>query len=142
VSDEKSPEKSLFSKFKEENNAPRLTLVPGKKPYKAAELDKSRTGQTRIRLNFKNGERHVLSYHYLIEIIETSHQMLSLVFSSCVITLKGRHLEELTDEFQDEKVRALTCFHAGQYEEPEEGEACILDMVRQNFQEAGRRPQG
>lgn len=133
-----SDDKSLFSKFKEENNAPRLALVAGKKPYKAAEVDKSRTGQTRIRLNYKNGERHVMAYHYLAEVIETSHQIVSLIFTSCIITLKGRHLDELTEEFQDEKVRALTCFHAGQHQEPEEGEACILDMVRQNFKEAGR----
>ncbi len=133
-----SDEKSLFGTFKEENNVPRLTVVAGKKPYKAAEVDKSRTGQTRIRINFKNGERHVLAYHYLIEVIETSHQMMSLIFSSCIITLKGRHLEGLTEELQDEKVRTLTCFHAGHYQEPEAGEACIVDLVRQNFQEAGR----
>lgn len=139
MSDEKSPEKSLFSKFKEENNAPRLTLVSGKKPYKAAEVDKSRTGQSRLRVNFKNGERHVLSYHYLIEVIETSHQMMSLIFSSCIVTLKGRHLEELTEDLQDEKIRALICYHPGQHQEPEEGEPCILDLVRQNFKEAGRQ---
>ena len=137
-----SNEKSLFGKHKEESQSARLTVVSDKKPYKADEVDKSRTGQTRIRLNFKNGERHVLAYHYLTEVIETSHQALSLVFSSCIITLKGRHLDKLTESLQDEKVRALSCFHPGQHQEPEEGEICITDLVRQNFNEAGRRPHG
>lgn len=139
MSDEKTPEKSLFGKFKEENSAPRLTLVSGKKPYKAAEVDKSRTGQTRIRIHFKDGERHVMAYHYLIEVIETSHQVMSLLFSTCVITLKGRRLDELTESLQDEKIRALTCFHPGQHEVPGEDEPCITDLVRQSFQEAGRK---
>ncbi len=141
MSEEKNPEKSLFGKHKEESQPPRLALVPGKKPYKAAEVDKSRTGQARICINFKDGERHVLSYHYLIEVIETSHQAMSLLFSTCIITLKGRRLDELTESLQDEKIRAITCFHPGQHQAPEEGEPCITDLVRQNFNEAGRRTQ-
>lgn len=96
--------------------------------YKAAFIYKSKSRQ-RLRLHYANGARvKVLSYAYLIEIVSTSHQWLTLVFSSTVITLKGRHLDQLIEPIQAERVLALICFRPGIHPEPAKGEPCILEI--------------
>ena len=96
--------------------------------YKAAFKFKSKARQ-RLRLHYANGIRvKVLSYAYLIEIVSTSHQWLTLVFYSTIITLKGRHLDKLIESIQDEQVRALVCYRPGIHPEPAKGEPCILEI--------------
>lgn len=101
--------------------------------YKASFKFKSKARQ-RLRLHYGNGIRvKVLSYAYLIEIVSTSHQWLTLVFSSTIVTLKGRHLDQLIESIQDEQVRALVCFRPGIHPEPATGEPCILEIEEQSL---------
>lgn len=101
--------------------------------YKAAFILKSKNRQ-RLRLHYANGLRvKVLSYAYLIEVVSTSHQWLTLVFSSTVITLKGRHLDRLIEPIQGERVLALVCFRPGIHPEPGKGEPCILEIEERSL---------
>ena len=101
--------------------------------YKAAFKFKSKARQ-RLRLHFGNGVKvKVLSYAYLIEVVSTSHQWLTLVFSSTIVTLKGRHLDQLIEAIQDEQVRALVCFRPGIHPEPARGEPCILEIEEKSL---------
>jgi hypothetical protein len=96
--------------------------------YKAAFLYKAKT-RPRLRLHFADGVKvKVLSYTYLIEILLTSHQWLTLVFSSSIVTLKGRNLDALVEPFQDERVRALIGYRPGIHPEPASHEPCILEI--------------
>lgn len=96
--------------------------------YKAAFITRSKNRQ-RLRLHYANGMRvKVLSYAYLIEVVATSHQWLTLVFSSTVVTLKGRHLDQLIQPLQGERVLALICFRPGIHPEPAKHEPCILEI--------------
>lgn len=107
-------------------------LQPG--VYKAAFTYKSRNRQ-RISVHYGNGVKvRLLSYAYLIEVVLTSHQWLTLVFSSSIVTFKGRNLDQLLSAIQDERVRALVCFRPGIHPEPASNEPCILDI-----QEHGQR---
>lgn len=107
-------------------SAPDSVSEPEQEAYRAVIID--RTGpQTRLRLHYANGMKvRMLSYAYLMEVVVTSHQWLSLVFTTSVITLKGRNLDGLLEQLQDEKVRALVCFHPGRYPQPASNEPCIL----------------
>jgi hypothetical protein len=101
--------------------------------YKAAFIFKSKNRQ-RLRVHYANGLRvKVLSYAYLIEVLSTSHQWLTLVFSSTVITLKGRHLDQLVEPIQTERVLALVCFRPGIHPEPGKYEPCILEIEEQSL---------
>ena len=103
--------------------------------YKAAFKFKSKARQ-RLRLHYANGARvKVLSYAYLIEVVSTSHQWLTLIFSSTIVTLKGRHLDQLIESIQDEQVRALVCFRPGIHPEPAKGEPCILEIEERSLNE-------
>ncbi len=96
--------------------------------YKAAFHYKAKA-RPRLRLHYANGVKvKVLSYAYLIEVVATSHQWLTLVFSSTVVTLKGRHLDVLVEPLQDERIRALVCYRPGVHPEPASGEPCILEI--------------
>ncbi len=103
--------------------------------YKAAFVFKSKQRQ-RLRLHYGDGVKiKVLSYAYLIEIVSTSHQWLTLVFSSTIVTLKGRNLHTLIELIQDERVRALVCFRPGIHPEPASNEPCILDVQEHGIHE-------
>lgn len=111
----------------------------GKARYQAVHVDKSRV-QSRLRLDYGDGRTvRILSYAYLIEVMSSSHQRLSLVFSNDIVTLKGRHLEALLDPLQDERVRSITRFHPGRYARPEAGEPVIEEIVQDNIGEL-RKP--
>ncbi len=101
--------------------------------YKAAFIFKSKSRQ-RLRLHYANGVRvKVLSYAYLIEVVVTSHQWLTLVFSSTIVTIRGRNLDQIIDSIQDERVRALVCFRPGIHPEPASHEPCILDIEERSL---------
>jgi hypothetical protein len=107
-----------------------------KATYQAMQLDRSKS-QTRLRLHYADGLKvRMLAYAYLIEVVSTSHQWLSLVFTSSIVTLKGRNLDALIENLQDEKVRGLVCFHPGRHQPPASNEPCILEIIDLSLHEA------
>ena len=110
--------------------------------YKAAFVFKSKQRQ-RLRLHYGDGVKiKVLSYAYLIEIVSTSHQWLTLVFSSTIVTLRGRNLHMLIELIQDERVRALVCFRPGIHPEPASNEPCISDVQERGLHEFANEKEG
>lgn len=96
-----------------------------KQPYKAI-LPARTQRETRLRIHYPTLNKvRVLSYSYLHEVLAMGHQWLSLIFTHTVIVLEGRHLDRLVDDLQDERVRALICFHPTRHEQPDEGELSI-----------------
>lgn len=114
---------------KEERPAP-----DGLPAYQAFTTDPTnRRTPARLRISFGSGPVSLLSYAYLSEVLCTSHQRLSLVFTSCVITLEGRNLFALLEALQEDKVRGLECFQAGTFAPPAEGAPVITRIRRQSF---------
>lgn len=103
--------------------------------YQACQEDKSRDHQTRLKLYYADGTVGLLSYSYLVEAVSTSHQYVSLLFTNVMITLEGRHLTELIDLLQDERIRWLRCFHPARHQTPEDGAPVITRMVREMLHE-------
>lgn len=99
--------------------------------YRAHTME-SRRSVPRMRLHYQDGTVAVLAYAYLVEAFCSSHQFLSLIFTHCVLTLEGRHLDQLIGPLQDEKIRALHSFHAGHYDDPAENVPVITRIVRQH----------
>ena len=99
--------------------------------YRAHTIE-SRRSVPRMRIYYQDGKQAVMAYAYLVEAFCSSHQFLSLVFTHCVLTLEGRHLDQLIGPLQDEKIRALHCFHAGHYDDPAAGAPVILRITRQH----------
>jgi hypothetical protein len=91
-----------------------------------------RRGVSRLRIHYQDGSIGVLPYAYLVEVMYSSHQYLSLIFTRCVLTLEGRHLDRLIEPLQEERIRALRCFHAKEHELPGDGEPVIHHITRQH----------
>lgn len=103
--------------------------------YKAAFIYKAKT-RPRLRLHFADGIKvKVLAYAHLVEVVATSHQWLTLVFSSTIVTIKGHHLDTLIDPLQDERVRALICYRPGIHPQPVSHEPCILEIQERGIHE-------
>lgn len=103
-----------------------------KEDYTAFHLDAPRNRATRLRVNFPGGASSLFSYAYLVEVLTTSHQYVSLIFTNCIITLQGRNLSGLLDVLQEERVLTLEWFNAERFEPPEEGAPIILGVERES----------
>lgn len=103
--------------------------------YQAYGLDKAGDRQTGIRIHDSNGTIELISYAYVMRVLCTSHQFLSLICTDGVITFEGRYLTALVELIQDGKIRSLHCFHPRQYSEPEKGQPVILRIERSSRQE-------
>ena len=110
----------------------------GQAAYAACTTD-TRRSHHRLRLHYADGTIGLMSYAYLVEVLCTSHQYVSLLYSNVAITLEGRHLDQLLDALQEEKVRALVCYHARRHAAPEAGTPVITKIVRQSLPEVARR---
>ncbi len=92
---------------------------------------KKRNGETRLRICFADGTVAMPSYAYLVDVIYTSHQFVSLIFTRFVIELRGRNLTALLDLIQDEQLRYVQCYRADFFAEPPPEEPVILSITRQ-----------
>lgn len=98
--------------------------------YRAYTEERSRRAG-RLRINFNDGSVTIFSYSYLLEVNSTSHQYLSLCFSTAVVNVKGRNLTKLLDLLLDDRIRELHPFKPDQYPEPEAGEPLIIQIMLQ-----------
>ena len=90
-----------------------------------------KNGESRLRICFADGTVAMPSYTYLVDVIYTSHQFISLIFSRFVIELRGRNLTALLDLIQDEQLRYVQCFRADVFVEPPADEPVISSIARQ-----------
>jgi hypothetical protein len=91
---------------------------------------KKRNGETRLRLCLADGTVVLTSYAYLMEVLCTSHQNLSLIYTNVVFTLRGRHLTSLIDLLQEEQLYAIYCFRGDYFAEPPEDTPVITAIER------------
>ena len=96
--------------------------------YQAYSVDKSKNRQFRIDIRQKDGSGYSLSYSYLTRIMYTANQNLSLIFTDCIITLKGSRLSELKDLLHDEKIRYVQEFNPVKFTAPQDNEPIIRDI--------------
>jgi len=120
----------------------RNTAKPAEKPaalperaYKAYGVDAPQKRPTLIAIHYGNGPISLMQKSYMTEVLLTSHQHISLIFTSCVITLEGQHLEQLLELLQDEKILSLHCFNPKLHDKPQEGEILITKIERRNLGE-------
>ncbi len=98
--------------------------------YRAYGIDAPQKRPALMSIYYGDGRIGLMQKSFLTEILLTSHQHLSLIFTGCIITLEGQHLERLIDLLQDEKVLSLHCFNPKQHDRPPEGEIIILKIDR------------
>lgn len=108
----------------------------GRQLYTAFEMGVQGRRERRLMLFFQDGQVSVMSYSYLMEVLCTSHQFLSLIYTNCVITLKGSGLTAFLSHLQDEKVRWLQCYHPEVHRLPDGNAPIILSMKRENPKDA------
>jgi hypothetical protein len=122
-----------------EVSAPQETLITpanDSERYIAFTLGSRPRPERRLRLSFENGAVALMSYSYLMEVLCTSHQNLSLIYTNCVITLNGRNLFPLIDHLQEEKLSGVYCFSSEYFTHPAESEMVIYRIIRQTLQAA------
>lgn len=103
-----------------------------KRAYQALRPEpQNRRTPARLRIVYGDGVVSLMSYTFLSEVLCTSPQFISLIYSHCIITLEGRNLLELVDLLQEDKARTITCFNGRRHDEPEAGAAVITRIARQ-----------
>lgn len=115
----------------EEATPPAPQQPHGKPVYQAVLLEQTnRRSPARLKVVYGNGFVSLLSYAFLTEVLCTSPQFLSLIYSHGVVTLEGRGLDALIDPLQEERIRALMCFNARHFANPEPGTTVITAIKR------------
>ena len=110
--------------------------APGSDPqqYQAWGVDDN--PQSMLRFHQPDGQTiSALSYAYLQELITTSHQHLSLIYTNCVMHLSGRNLAGLVQLLQDSRVRSVQAFAPGRYNEPSPDQPIITEISRQSIRD-------
>lgn len=98
--------------------------------YRAYGIDAPQKRPALMSIYYGDGRIGLMQKSFLTEVLLTSHQHLSLIFTGCIITLEGQHLEQLIELLQDEKVLSLHCFNPKLHDSPPEGEIIILKIDR------------
>mgnify|MGYP005731833427 CR=1 FL=1 len=105
------------------------TAGQNKPDYKAIGEDKSKSRQVRLAIRLKDGSTHIIAYSYIMRMICTSHQFVSLVCTDCIITIEGKNLTGAHEKLQDERVRYLEEFNRARFDMPATGEPFIQSIV-------------
>lgn len=94
-------------------------------PYQAADIERTNDRAIRLRINYSNGEIELMSYAYMTSALSGTENGIGLMFTTGVVYLEGPNIRTLLDDFQEERVRTLTCFDPKRHEMPEEGKPII-----------------
>lgn len=99
--------------------------------YKAYGIDAPRNRTPMIRIEYPEGTRGLMAKHYLVEVICTSSQYLSLIFTTGIVTLEGENLDSvLLEKLQEEEIRSLHCFNPKRHKPPPVSEPIITKIRR------------
>lgn len=109
--------------------------------YRATLPAKSKR-EVRLRLIYPQPHKvRLLAYSHLNEVLCTGHQWLSLIFTHTVVVLQGCHLDQLLDDLQEERARALVGFQPPHHVEPGPGEPCIRKITDMTLSDFAMQPQ-
>lgn len=108
----------------------------GATPYRACEVEKSaRFRADWLDFTLPDGTSFGLPYHLLTEMCLSSPQNLSLLYTSHVVTLTGRHLGEVKKLMQRGKLLGITCFDPKLHVVPPDTEIIVTSVMRQTLRE-------
>ena len=85
----------------------------------------------------KHGNGYLLNYAFLRQVkysVQSSPQVITLVFSDCLVTLEGSHFRELLHKLQEHKVEYVQEFNPQKWQKPDEKETVIDAMVVTTFE--------
>lgn len=138
MSDNNDTKESLFNRYAA---PPKLEVIKGgleKKPYKAYGIDApSNRPAAMLRVEYANGIVSLMARSFLTEIMCTSHQYLSLIFTNCSIQMEGERLDVILEVAYEERLLSLHTYHPNRYEAPaEEGLPIIKHMKREAWSDA------
>lgn len=100
--------------------------------YRAYGIDAPQRRPSLVGIYYGDGRMGLMQKSFLQEVLFTSHQHLSLIFTGCIITLEGQHLDQLVELLQDEKILSLHCFNPKLHDRPAEGEVIITRIERRS----------
>lgn len=103
-----------------------------KRAYRAYGVDAPQKRPTLISIHYGGECKTLIQKSFLTRMEFTGHQHLAMIFSDCIITLEGRHLDQLELLFQDEKILSLHCFDAKIHDKPAEEEILITSIQQIN----------
>jgi len=108
----------------------------GARDYKAYGIDPPRNRTPLICVEYPDGTKGLFAKHYLVEVICTSSQYLSLVFTTGIVTLEGENLDTiLLEKIQEEEVRSLHTFDSKKHDKPADDEPIIRKITRRSVKE-------
>jgi hypothetical protein len=130
VTDNQAKVVSLIDQYRGNPKAQEKPAVLPERAYKAYGVDAPQRRPTLIAIHYGNGSIGLMQKSFMTEVLLTSHQHVSLIFTSCIITLEGEHLDQLLELLQDEKILSLHCFNLKVHDKPAEGEILITKIER------------
>lgn|GEM_PF-6751575 len=125
----------VVSMLDQYRTSPKASEKPAELPeraYKAYGVDAPQRRPTLVAIHYGDGQIGLMQKSFLTEALFTSHQHVSLIYTNCIITLEGRHLDLLVDLLQDEKILSLHCFNDKLHDKPQEGEILITKVERRS----------
>ena len=134
MSDSQSSKVSILEQYKK---AKTPETLPAPEPesgraYKAYGVDAPQRRSTLVAFHYGDGRIGLMQKSFLTEVLLTSHQHVSLIYTNCIITLEGQNLDQLLELFQDEKILSLHCFNPKIHDKPAEGEILITKIERRS----------
>lgn len=125
---------SILEQYKAKAKTPEAsqTDTTPSRAYKAYGVDAPQRRPTLVAIHYGDGRIGLMQKSFLTEVLLTSHQHVSLIYTNSVITLEGQNLHLLLDLFQDEKILSLHCFNAKLHDKPTEEEILITRIERRN----------
>lgn len=105
---------------------------PEQEPPAPVERDRvNRRKPARLRLHYADGTIGLMSYAFLVEVLCTSHQHLTLVYTNAIIHMTGARLDLLLEDLALDRASALTCHNPRLgHAPPTPGEPLIKTMQR------------
>lgn len=125
---------SIFDRFSPSKPATPSTST-GLKPYLAVETTENNERAMHMRVNFSNGEVMLFNYNLMTTVISVVPELVSILFTSGSVDLRGRNLRELLSDIQKESVRVFQPFDAERHEAPKENTPIIESIAWQSYDE-------
>lgn len=132
MSDSQSNKVSILEQYKKAKTPETPPAPESGRTYKAYGVDAPQRRPTLVAFHYGDGRIGLMQKSFLTEVLLTSHQHVSLIYTNCIITLEGQNLDQLLDLFQDEKILSLHCFNPKLYDKPADGEILITKIERRS----------
>ena len=124
---------SILDQYRQQSNKVPLADL---RDYKAYGADPPRNRTPMIAIEYSDGTKGLMAKHYLVEVICTSSQYLSLVFTTGIIALVGENLDgAMLEKLQEEEIRSLHAFNSQKHNRPADDEPIITSLKRVGFRQ-------